>query len=354
MPFGRIELADGFVLGVQSHNRIADPILREPSRQSSPSFASQHTASRRPHVLVRFMAPPNPFKPAALPLMEAGKAMATAGEMWVDLISSTDFANSFFGSGGGGDNNNINNNNNKALYACGVQLRNAGDALAQAAATGRFAYGMEMTSNELRESASCFQSATNLLQQAVTARNTASQQDNLLNNPSSDEFVQWNQIMGTLRLIVRYYVAFLFRICRHISLIRHSQSSDRTCTAGRPQHCHCFTERTISHFTTCSVTLEAAGAGIMQRRPFPDIGTTFLECAQALQDLAQIWSAPADGDNDVATTLSSRSNWSPTLTASASSLGRQFALVATGVAQGGSNLQPASANAKSSSSTRPW
>jgi hypothetical protein len=121
--------------------------------------------------------------------------------MWVDLTSSSDFIESLYSSDG--STNSINPSaaaTASSWYACGVQLRNAGDALAQAAATGRFAYGMEMTCNELRESASCFRSATNLLQQAITTTTAAtaatSNQDWADGNPDSEQ-QDWTSIMGT-------------------------------------------------------------------------------------------------------------------------------------------------------------
>lgn len=42
----------------------------------------------------------------------------------------------------------------------------------------------------------------------------------------------------------------------------------------------------ISPIATCSTTLEAAGAGIMQQKPIPDIGKELVSCAEGLLELS--------------------------------------------------------------------
>ncbi len=84
----------------------------------------------------------SPLKPAALPLMDSGKAVARSGELLIDLTQ-----NSLMLYGGG-------------LSACGAQIRNAGDCLAQAAASCRFKTGAELVCDELREAATCLKEAS--------------------------------------------------------------------------------------------------------------------------------------------------------------------------------------------------
>jgi hypothetical protein len=84
------------------------------------------------------------LRPAAGPLMESGKQLAVAGER---VIAWTDRAGLY----GGG------------ISAAGAQLRNAGDSVAQAAASCRFQTGQELVCDELRTAADCLGEATNKL-----------------------------------------------------------------------------------------------------------------------------------------------------------------------------------------------
>jgi hypothetical protein len=87
------------------------------------------------------------LKPAAVPLMDSGKALARSGELLIDLTSDLQLY--------GG-----------ALSASGALLRNAGDALAQAAALCRFKTGAELACDEIREAATCLNEAVDKLSQA--------------------------------------------------------------------------------------------------------------------------------------------------------------------------------------------
>lgn len=73
--------------------------------------------------------------------MDSGKALARSGELLIDLTSTLDLY--------GG-----------ALSAAGAQLRNAGDSVAQAAASCRFKTAAELVCDELREGATCLTEAT--------------------------------------------------------------------------------------------------------------------------------------------------------------------------------------------------
>ena len=88
------------------------------------------------------------LKPAAIPLMDAGKALARSGEFLIDLTTALDLY--------GG-----------ALSAVGAQIRNAGDCLAQAAASCRFKTGTELVTDELREAATCLKEGVVKLKLAV-------------------------------------------------------------------------------------------------------------------------------------------------------------------------------------------
>jgi len=88
------------------------------------------------------------LKPAAMPLMDAGKAFARSGEFVVDLCSQMDLY--------GG-----------ALSQAGASIRNSGDSIAQAAASCRFKTGLELVCDEFRESGTCLIEATLKLKQAV-------------------------------------------------------------------------------------------------------------------------------------------------------------------------------------------
>lgn len=97
--------------------------------------------------------PPEPWrlfslKPAAIPLMDSGKALARSGELLIDITANLDLY--------GG-----------ALSAAGAQIRNAGDCVAQAAASCRFKTATELVGDELREAATCLQEAADKLKLAA-------------------------------------------------------------------------------------------------------------------------------------------------------------------------------------------
>eukprot|EP00527_Entomoneis_sp_CCMP2396_P002754 CAMPEP_0198143548 /NCGR_PEP_ID=MMETSP1443-20131203/8530_1 /TAXON_ID=186043 /ORGANISM="Entomoneis sp., Strain CCMP2396" /LENGTH=219 /DNA_ID=CAMNT_0043806799 /DNA_START=133 /DNA_END=792 /DNA_ORIENTATION=- len=107
------------------------------------------------------MSPPSPrgertiffplhmsLKPAAIPMMDCGKALARSGELLIDVTKNLDLY-------GGG------------LSAAGAEVRNAGDSVAQAAASARFKAGMEIVIDELRESGTCLKAASEKLGRAL-------------------------------------------------------------------------------------------------------------------------------------------------------------------------------------------
>lgn len=94
------------------------------------------------------LAATHSLKPAAAPLMDAGKALARSGELLIDVTTALDLY--------GG-----------ALSATGAEVRNAGDAVAQAAASMRFKTALELVTDELREGGTCLQEASQKCQRAV-------------------------------------------------------------------------------------------------------------------------------------------------------------------------------------------
>lgn len=80
--------------------------------------------------------------------MDAGKALARSGEFLIDVTTALDLY--------GG-----------ALSSAGAQIRNAGDSIAQAAASCRFKTGTELVTDELREAATCLLEGVAKLKLAV-------------------------------------------------------------------------------------------------------------------------------------------------------------------------------------------
>lgn len=109
--------------------------------------------SPRSQQIVALQAAPASLKPAALPLMDAGQALARAGEILIEITTALDLY--------GG-----------ALSAAGAQIRNAGDSLAQAAASCRFKTGAELVTDELREAATCLQEGAVKLTLAIAEART--------------------------------------------------------------------------------------------------------------------------------------------------------------------------------------
>mmetsp|Transcript_9181 Transcript_9181/g.19010 ORF Transcript_9181/g.19010 Transcript_9181/m.19010 type:complete len:299 (+) Transcript_9181:61-957(+) len=88
------------------------------------------------------------LKPAAIPLMDSGKALARSGELLIDLTTKLDLY--------GG-----------SLSATGASIRNCGDCLAQAAASCRFKTAAELVIDEMREGADCLREGRGKLSLAI-------------------------------------------------------------------------------------------------------------------------------------------------------------------------------------------
>eukprot|EP01082_Thalassiosira_pseudonana_P005600 g5191.t1 g5191 contig19:134970-135998(+) len=94
------------------------------------------------------LQPLRSLKPAAVPLMDSGKARARSGELLIDVTTSL---NLYGGS----------------LSAAGASIRNSGNCLAQAAASCRFKTAAELVIDELREGADCLREGSDKLSLAV-------------------------------------------------------------------------------------------------------------------------------------------------------------------------------------------
>lgn len=97
--------------------------------------------------------PSSSLKSAAIPLLDSGKALARTGELLIDLTSELNLY--------GG-----------ALSAVGAGVRNAGDNIAQAAASCRFKTGNELVIDEIREAALSLSESTSKLQLACDEAKT--------------------------------------------------------------------------------------------------------------------------------------------------------------------------------------
>ena len=64
-----------------------------------------------------------------------------------------------------------------ALSAAGAGIRNAGDCIAQAAASCRFKTGTELVIDELREAGTCLDEASGKLEQAIEEAEVDNRQD---------------------------------------------------------------------------------------------------------------------------------------------------------------------------------
>jgi hypothetical protein len=116
------------------------------TRKLQPSSSTKPTTTTTTTTTTTFLS--MSLKPAAIPLMDSGKALARSGELLIDLTSQLDLY-------GGG------------LSAAGAQIRNSGDSVAQAAASCRFKTAAELVCDELREGATCLTEATDKLKLAV-------------------------------------------------------------------------------------------------------------------------------------------------------------------------------------------
>ncbi|KAL7570380.1 hypothetical protein ACA910_017217 [Epithemia clementina (nom. ined.)] len=116
------------------------------------------------------------LKPAAVPLMDSGKALARSGELLIELTKAMDCY-------GGG------------LSSAGAEIRNAGDSIAQAAASARFKTGAELVIDELRESGNCLKAASQKVGRAVEE---AKQEDKLELAGRLESMIQPLELCGNL------------------------------------------------------------------------------------------------------------------------------------------------------------
>ena len=118
---------------------------------ATPAFGTTATGCRSTRSTAAILSAS--LKPAALPLLDSGKAIARSGELLIDVTSVLDLY-------GGG------------LSSAGACLRNSGDAVAQAAASCRFKTAAELVTDELREGATCINEGVDHLKRAVEEAET--------------------------------------------------------------------------------------------------------------------------------------------------------------------------------------
>ena len=158
--------------------------------------------------------------------MDSGKALARSGELLIDYTSAVELY-------GGG------------LSAVGAQIRNAGDSIAQAAASCRFKTGVELVTDELREAAACLDEAKSKLSLACEEAEADSDDD-----------------LKT----------------RIVNMIGPTAAA--------------------------SSALEAAGATILQRRPVTEVGNQLVIAAEQLDVLAtRIYELSSSSTTSSTTTL---------------------------------------------------
>jgi len=150
------------------------------------------------------------LKPAAIPLLDSGKALARGGELLIDSTSS-------MGLYGGG------------LSATGANIRNAGDCIAQAAASCRFKTGYELVVDEMREAGNCLLAAAEKMKRAAEESGI---------DEEASEFTQ-------------------------------------------------LLEAAIPPVENSGTALESTGAAILQRQPVNDIGSKLAESGKSISELSK-------------------------------------------------------------------
>ena len=142
--------------------------------------------------------------------MDSGKALARSGELLIEATSTPEF--DCYGGG---------------LSAAGANIRNAGDCVAQAAASCRFKTAAEYVCDEMREGATCLIEGVEQLKKAM-------------DDAEVDEKMDLKDQISNI----------------------------------------------VPHMLNSGTTLEAAGAGIMKRETVIEIGTQLVECSVALESFA--------------------------------------------------------------------
>ena len=186
------------------------PILTRSTASAQSTTSSTSTTTTTTTTQLLATAAPQSLKPAAIPLMDAGKAFARSGEFLIDLTTAEDLY--------GG-----------ALSAVGAQIRNAGDCIAQAAASCRFKTGTELVIDELREAGTCLQEGVEKLKLAV----------------------------------------------------EEAVVDERPALADTIQ-------KSVSVLQDCSTALEEAGAAIMQREQMIVVGMKLVQAGSAMQTLSPL------------------------------------------------------------------
>ena len=140
-----------FIVVPNSHLILLQP---QSHIQKKPPQRRQHGKTKLQQAIISSSTSgPISLKSAAIPLLDAGKAFARTGELIIDMTTAMNVY--------GG-----------ALSSVGANIRNAGDNIAQAAASCRFKTAQELVIDEVREASSALLEGTSKLQLAVDEANT--------------------------------------------------------------------------------------------------------------------------------------------------------------------------------------
>jgi hypothetical protein len=131
------------------------------------------------------------MKDAAIPLMDAGKALARSGELWIEWTALPE--QDLYGG---------------SISSAGASIRNAGDCVAQAAASCRFKTGLELVCDELRESGTCLAEAGTQMISAFNSK--GSEQENV---PPISTFVGAFTHVTILTVLLRFEF-----LCSHVQI----------------------------------------------------------------------------------------------------------------------------------------
>jgi hypothetical protein len=229
-------------------------------------------------TLLSLAASPS-FKSAAEPLLVAGKQLARWGETWIDETRDTKLY--------GGP-----------LSSAGANIRNAGDHVAQAAASCRFKTGTELIADELREAGTAMDAAADCLQQFVDNDKTDQKKEDRssVTIGETTKMLLGGLPVGTYRH--RHSTAFslspLGSPFSHLmfSTIQnhydHHSITFTTHTFVCLFVCLLVLEPMIAPLRACGRSLEASGAAVLHRQPSSVVGYHLEQAGIALKNPAII------------------------------------------------------------------
>jgi hypothetical protein len=156
-----------------------------------------------------------------------------------------------------------------ALSAAGAQIRNAGDSIAQAAASCRFKTGLELVTDELRESGTCWKTAYDKLKNGV------------------EEVSE-----GKREILGEYLFFLLLLVVYEIISFDISYSTLHTVLTSN-------TESSLQSVMDCGDALERAGAAILQRQTIGQVGSELVQASLAMAQVATMFAQIDNNQADV-------------------------------------------------------